>query len=622
MSNSSNQVVSTWEIVEAKLRRSPFRFQGQKLSDQHSLLVADAFSLWYLAGDDLLRSMGDSRESVDTRWINLLVSTDLKDVFSALKDADLTLLTSEFTSYDAFKRHLRCTYPFIGDLLSPMSRVFASWFTCEDQDAFDACHCWLCFPSRLNLPGLRQLKEKGLNDYLAREELLPSDGFTEEEASLISSWFPRTLALDQFYVDHFRPRHGNGSTADAGKSKDAKYKALGRDLLTDYLDKRVGDQSLPGRERGPFSRTAKLRFVPKSMLTYRSISMEPATLMWYQQGVLAAFVSDLEKRRRHPLKGRFHPGDQQSNRDLAFLGSIDRGFATIDLSDASDSVSWALVKQWFRKSVLYRWLLCTRSSRVTLPDGTELAMKKFAPMGSALCFPTECIVFAAITECAIKEAGGDPVRSQYRVYGDDIVVESEYAPAVITRLEKNGFSVNNRKSFITHHATWCFRESCGGEYLDGRDITPDRLSRWFSGLIVDRYHPGRILSLIELANDCNSRLPSVRRRCIHALSQLYVDYRVKFGSTGEGHLFSTQPTNWHLLPPVWSEDYQAWYVRHGHESVPTPARVLQDEDIRLFEYLRLTDGRKRLIYPEDRTNVDIAPVRAGKWTRTRSPVEG
>ena len=622
MSNSKNQVVSTWEIVEAKLRRSQLFFQGRRVSSQHSLLVKDAYSLWYLACDDLLRSVGDSRQFVDTRWINQLVSLDVYDVFRSLKDVDLCLLTEDFSSYGAFKRHLRDRYPFIGDLLSPMSRVFASWFTCRDQDAFDVCHCWLSFPSRLNLPGLSELKDEALRDYLAREASLPTDGFSVEEKALISSWFPRSLELDQFYIDHFRPKHGNGSTADAGPVKASKYKKLGRDLLTDYLDKRVGDQSLPGRDRSSFLRKAKLRFVPKSVLTYRSISMEPSTLMWYQQGVLAAFVSDLRLRKRHPLKGRFHPEDQEPNRYLAWLGSLDGSFATIDLSSASDSVSWALVKEWFRDSVLYRWLLCTRSSLVELPDGTEMAMKKFAPMGSALCFPTECVVFAAITECAIKEAGGDPVRSQYRVYGDDIVVESEYAPTVIARLARNGFEVNLRKSFTIRHTDWCFRESCGGEYLDGRDVTPSRLSRWFSGLTVDRHHPGRILSLIELANDCNSRLPSVRRRCIHALCQLQVDYRVKFGSTGEGHLFSSQPTNWHLRQPVWSEDYQRWELRHGNSSVPKPIRDPQDEDIRLFEYLRLTDGRSRLIYPEDRVDVDIAPISAGKWTRSRSPVEG
>jgi len=198
MSNSKNQVVSTWEIVEAKLRRALFLFQGQRLSDQNNQMVADALSLWYLASDDLLRSVGISRDSLDNRWLNRLSSLDLVEVFSALKGADLALLTQDFSSYDTFKQYLRAEFPFIGDLLSPMSRVFASWFTCEDQDAFSACHCWLCFPSRLNLPGLVALEDAAFSGYLAREESLPTDGFTEEEAQLISTWFPRSLELNQF----------------------------------------------------------------------------------------------------------------------------------------------------------------------------------------------------------------------------------------------------------------------------------------------------------------------------------------------------------------------------------------------------------------------------------------
>lgn len=621
MSHSSNHVVSTWEIVEAQLRRTQFKYKGRTLSDEHSTLVRDCISLWFLSCVDLLRSVGIEDHTFQTRWLNAIASVDVYDLFRSLKKADTLLIGEHLPSYDAFKQHLRPEFPFIGAILAPMKRVFASWFTSEDHDAFSVCHCWLCFPSRLNLPGLAELEAEALRDYLVREDSLKTEGFTVDEGRLISAWYPKTVELDSFFCESFRPRHGNGSTADAGSSMRNKYASLGTDVLLHYLDIRLDGKSLGPRPPRSFERIAKLQFVPKTLLTYRSISMEPATLMWYQQGILSAFVSDLSNRRRHPLRRRFHPSTQQPNRDLAWEGSIDGSFATIDLSAASDSVSWGLVKEWFRDSCLYRWMLCTRSSRVQLPDGKVMVMKKYAPMGSALCFPIECIVFAAITECAIKEAGGDANTSRYCVYGDDIVVESEYAPFVIARLQMNGFEVNTSKSFSGSNGNCFFRESCGGEYLDGVDVTPTRLSRWFSGLHVDIFHPGHILSLVELANDCNSRLPSVRRRCIHALASLPKRARVVFNTTGEGGLFSVQPTNWHLLPPEWSQDYQRWERSIGYFRPRPPLRCLGDEDIRLFEYLRQTHGRQRLLYPEDRVVVDVAPNRAGKWTCKRSPVE-
>lgn len=623
MSNSKNQIASVWKVVEALLRCSSYTYQGVALDKKHSSLITDAYTLWYLCTEDLLQSGGFSRQGIDRRWLNTISRLDVYDLVRALKATDESLLRDHSsTTYESFKRSLMHEYPFIGDLLSPMKQAFALWFQCMDHSAFSDVHCWLSFPSRLNLSGLTALESKALDDYLAQEEIIQVDGFTTEESQLIASWYPRTLELEAFFAEHFQPRHGPGSTADAGIDMQDKYLKLGTDTKIDYLRGRIGCKADYPRAAVPFERTAKLQFVPKSMLTYRSISMEPATLMWYQQGILNAFLADLRVRRGHPLRNRFHPEDQESNRTAAWLGSIDGSIATIDLSSASDSVSWSLVKRWFHDSVLYPWMLCTRSNRVMLPNGEVIPVKKYAPMGSALCFPTECIVFAAIVECAIKEAKGDPKKSIYRVYGDDIVVESQYADAVMSRLSRNGFRVNYSKSFTSPQPDWLFRESCGGEYLDGVDVTPSRLSRWFSGLHVNAHHPGRILSLVELANDCFSRLPSVRRRCISALLELPADIGVLFDGTGEKGLFSPCPSNFHLRDTVWSERYQLLYYRHGDSRVVRKASYPQVEDIRYFEYLRQTDGRRRLIYPEDRVDVDLSPIRAGKWSATRSPVEG
>jgi hypothetical protein len=460
------------------------------------------------------------------------------------------------------------------------------------------------------------LANEALDKYLRCEELLKTDGFTVEEALLISRWFPRSNEFR--FRENIRSQHASGSTADAGRHLVDKYQSYASDVKLRYLH---DGQSVPREGLTELDRTCRVVCVPKSILGYRTISMEPSSLMWHQQGCLAALVEYIHK--THQLRQRFVPEDQEPNRNLAWLGSIDGSFATIDLSDASDSVTWPLVQRWFRDTFLYKWMLCTRSTSANLPDGRKLALKKFAPMGSALCFPTESVIFSAIVNCAIRESGGDPAFSEYRVYGDDIVVEAEFAKAVINRLEANGFRVNTRKSFVDSSADFTFRESCGGEYLNGGDVTPVRLSRKFSGLSLSAHHPSRIEATIDLANHTLCAYPSVRRRAVHALLGLPKNMRPLFDSTGEGGVFSVQPSNWHLAHAQWSSDYQRYYVKHGHSAMKRETTMdLGVEDIRLFEYLRQADGRRRLLYPEDRVDVTMRRQTAGIWTITSSPAEG
>lgn len=614
MSLSSNQLIFIWRDVEAQLLRHEFRYHGDSLSKGNSTLVRDAYSLWYLVTHDSLISGGYTTISLNIDWIHFLCSIDVEEIALSLKDADSLLLRNECTSYDDFKHHLRDKYPFIGRLLSPMKPVVVQWFSYESIPHFSILHSWLCFISRLNLT-VDVLQTRAVQDYLFTEESLQVGEFTTEESQVIQSWLPKSYSYQ--FAEDIDPKHGSGSTADAGRHLVDKYLAFSKDPRLSYLGHRYDPVRISS---SPLSRRCRLVFVPKSLLGYRSISMEPASLMWYQQGILRSLVKFLSN--HSYLRRRFSPELQEPNRHLAWLGSIDGSFATIDLSAASDSVSWNLVKTWFRDTFLYKWMLCTRSTSVRLPNGEELALKKYAPMGSALCFPIECLVFCAIVECAIRECGGNPVGSSYRVYGDDIVVETRYAEAVIRRLIANGFTVNQKKTFCSASPQFTFRESCGGEYLNGSDVTPTRLSRRFSGLKCQVRKPSRILALIDLANDCYSRYPSVRRRIIHAMMDLPSHKRPLFDSTGASGIFSIEPTNWHLPSPTWSQDYQYFTRRHGTITVDRERQWdLEVEDIRLFEYLRQVDGRNRLLYPEDRVDVDLRRQIAGKWTFTSSPAE-
>ena len=103
-------------------------------------------------------------------------------------------------------------------------------------------------------------------------------------------------------------------------------------------------------------------------------------------------------------------------------------------------------------------------------------MSKFAPMGSALCFPVESLTFWAIAVGSIWNLTQDQLvaRQSVYVYGDDIIIDSKYTKLVIEALESVDLVVNRSKSFLGEHP---FRESCGIEAWLGHDVTPLRVKK-------------------------------------------------------------------------------------------------------------------------------------------------
>lgn len=622
MSNTSNQIVSIWEAVENSIfRRIPKYYQNTDVLDAESrIIVRDAYMLWYLCTWDSLQSFGVQFTTAETnRWIISITSVTVRELVDLLKESSHLLVTGEFETYDDFKHHLNKSFPLAGAILAPLKRIFHHWWSESDTNALYLLYSWLLFISRLNLTGLKQLEDEAMDKYLKIEDDLQGDGFTPEEKDTLQKWFPRSLKDRVFLQEHHRPQHGPGCTSDAGVITQEKYDSLCTDPKLSMLHRKVyGDGNAYPRPCGyPLVRRSKTIFVPKSLGAYRTISMEPASIMWHQKGVRNALTL-LLKRRRHYILRRFQPENQQSNRDLSWRGSLDGSFATIDLSSASDTVSWSLVKEWFFNTSLYPWLLWTRSTHTELPSGEVIKLKKFAPMGSDLSFPIETFIFTAITECAITECGGDPNLSEFRVYGDDIVVEDEYASAVLRRLVQNGFIPNLGKTFSGSQPRGFFRESCGGFFFNGVDITPVRISRRFTGYTkLDVSNPGRIESLIELANDCFSRYPSVRRWCINQLLRFKRQLQPPFSSDGSVGLFSTQPTNFHLFVKE-SQTLQCNVYTFGISKHDACTRDEEWEDIRLFEYLRQTQFRERLTWPEDRVDVDVSPVPLPLWKSKRA----
>lgn len=627
MSKISNQVVSIWKVVEAE-SRCIVNQEPIVQTAQDTRTCVDAVCLWLLGTIDVLTRSGNS----STRWIRPL-SHVIRDIgllhgVSSLKAIDHTFLLwleeGAIDGYVGFKHRIREELSLSGQLIAPIKPLFASLSTSEwCYASIKDIRYYLCFLSRLNLMNRKDLEDKALADYLRNEEALSDNGGCSI-AAILEEWFPRDRR--QYFFDHFDPWHGPGSVADSKRDVDDKFCHMHLDNRLHYLLNKIEDGHELPRPWIPSSvdfRASKVVFVPKSADKLRTICMEPTSLQYCQQGALHAIQDWAENhpylRKRFSLTSRYEDDPQNPNRELAFLGSLNGEYATIDLSAASDSVSWSLVRRVFSNTALREILWCTRSHLCTLPTGQTIPSGKFAPMGSALCFPIECIIFAAIVESTLRNLGEDSRYSQYRVFGDDIIVETDFCLPVIEQLEFYGFRVNMEKSFFRSDIPHFFRESCGGDYLDGYDITPLRISRRFQSCQINGHHPSRVEGLIEMTNR-SFHFPLLRRYLIQKLNRLPKSLRVPFSTDGEVGVFSNTCTNFHLIKK-WSDDYQCFVYRYGSSCVKTRDPE-EFEDIRYYAYLRQVRHRERLLWPEDQILATTGPIHSRKWSSNKGILVG
>jgi len=242
--------------------------------------------------------------------------------------------------------------------------------------------------------------------------------------------------------------------------------------------------------------------VPKTKKTPRTIAIEPSHVQYTQQGLMLLVTKHLES---HPLtKHSVRFADQSVNSECARRASVDRRRATLDLSDASDRVSLSLVKNIFKNSALLPYLLASRSGYAQLPDSElPLCLRKFASMGSAMCFPVEAMVFYTLILVALHYYHNEvPSYSSIRrfsrsveVYGDDLIVPTYSRRIVQTCLQAYGLKVNESKSFSEGY----FRESCGGDFYQGYDVTPVYLREPLPARL-DHSNLEVLVSLVETSN--------------------------------------------------------------------------------------------------------------------------
>lgn len=440
------------------------------------------------------------------------------------KALDEGLTSTRFTIPSEFKTAKDMSIPAF--MQAYFKRVFdRDGVLLENADPLCVMHlrqvCFMLY--KLELPYKEADKQRVIASFKSTEmELqLADDAYATDE--LIGASYIIRDALNGFDHKDIRPRHGPGAVA-TGETLDQKwefsrlYKGIhqvypyyeyfvvggGRELI----DRLGWYRKLLRLEEG----CSKFVLVPKDSRGPRSINAEPLEFQFVQQGLGRALVRHLES--FWMTRGQINFTDQEVNRRLALESSLTREYATLDLKDASDRVSLRLVRSLFRHvPELLRALEATRTTHTRLPKdkrstvkshrlfGEVIPLAKFAPMGSALCFPIEALCFWAICVSAVSRRARllpAEVRKHVYVYGDDIIVKTEWADMCMQALTEAGLRVNLTKSCISGD----FRESCGMDAFKGVCVTPTRLKALWS---KKRSDGSAYVSYIAFANHMASK---------------------------------------------------------------------------------------------------------------------
>ena len=292
--------------------------------------------------------------------------------------------------------------------------------------------------------------------------------------------------------------------------------------------------SRPSFSEPGFCRGNRYTTVPKTGLTDRGICIEPSLNISYQLDVGRILKTRLKRIGIDLLQG------QHTHRVLAAAASVAGHLATIDMSNASDTLCRVLPKlvlppAWFE-------LLDSLRSKFTEIDGSWVRLEKFSSMGNGFTFELETAVFATMARTIVRLNGGDP--DKVRCYGDDLIVPSEHSKDVLSALAYFGFIPNKTKTFVEGP----FRESCGGDYWLGKPVRahfieelPDEPQKWISlanGI--------RRMAFGDPSN--RDRWPTLRRAWMRALDPLPTNIRRLRGPVHLGDLvIHDTPNHWEVV---------------------------------------------------------------------------
>ncbi len=376
------------------------------------------------------------------------------------------------------------------------------------------------------------------NDHLSNAAL---ESFFETEASILDELpdamkyslerVSRVILADlDASLEELHMKHGPGAVVERVKGNQ-KWSLLTKGLYSGFLDNfgfadlfissRWDDHlSTPGQVPGEvslaggsncFRGSAKLCAVPKSSTSMRTITIEPMLNQFVQQGLNDALRGSISRCR--VLSRCLALSDQTINNQMAKIGSLRGTYATIDLKSASDLLSVKVVKSVFHNHPKFlEMAMDCRSDSVKHESATRV-IRKYAGMGNATTFPIQSVCFAVIGIASVLIAEGKTfsygnirrASAYFRVYGDDIIVRSEYGRQVVQGLHSVGLKVNTSKSFFDGR----FKESCGTDWFAGTEVTPVYL----------KFHPSTISQEIRAVANYAEAANRSYLRCLYKFAE-------------------------------------------------------------------------------------------------------
>jgi len=341
-----------------------------------------------------------------------------------------------------------------------------------------------------------------------------------------------------------RPKHGPGAVAERlrldGKwlsVTDHRSRILSSVFCTDWTERPFfaeGEDYGNGIRLAEANPASRLILVPKTAVTPRLIAAEPTVNQFWQQALLGWMADRFGSTW---LKSCIDMRDQTRSQELAREGSTNGSLCTIDLSEASDTVTLDHVGALFPPGPFLQAVMACRTQRIELPDGGKHCLKKFATMGSAVCFPIESLVFLAA--CAAGVLVSRNLKPTTRnivgaaqactVYGDDLIVPNDCAIGVIAGLTSLGFKPNVTKTFYRSK----FRESCGGDFFKGEPVKPVYLREIPSGRVGT--HNTVLMSLCAFARQLHDQgCKRTRTRAFKYISHVLNVPRLPYSSSLDG----------------------------------------------------------------------------------------
>ena len=476
---------------------------------------------------------------------------------------------------------------------------------------------------KVELPCTPERERAALENFIAIESSFDMFQLSPQKRQLFSdvSFMLWNRVLRTIRLDTLLPRHGPGATAERVSGNQKFAWRRWHDRIEPYLP--LLDSGFPISiwdarfERSELDQVkivyedeeqpVRVTPVPKTLKGPRIIAIEPCCLQFAQQGIRRELYSRIES--YWITTGHVNFRDQSINQSFAMSSSNDGRLATIDLKDASDRVPLDLALEMFQGNPdLQGFIEACRSRRAEMPDGRIIGpLRKFASMGSALCFPVEAMYFYTICVIALLELQNLPVslwnifkvsRDIY-VYGDDLLVPADVATAVIEWLREYNCRPNEHKTFYTGK----FRESCGVDAYLGSSVTPTYVG---TALPYHRRQVREILSWVASANHFYKK--GYWRTALLAFERLEKILgalpSVSEESPALGRNFSWVP----LKPPKkrWNEDLQRFEIKCW-----VPAPVYRADPLDGFAALQ-----KCLVRLENKKSFE--PYR----TRSKSPIDG